>query len=409
MVKKIIVGLILIFVAGTGLVIFKMYEDISGKKVLTPISNVISKVVDKTKSVEEDVKKNLNTVFAGKEVFNVLLIGNDRRSKSATGFNTDVMILASINTKTNRVLLTSIPRDLWINDNKINALYTVFGYDTLEDAFEKITGQTVDGYIMCDFDDFKWLVDSFGGVPVTVERTFTDNTFPNDTDTGVLTVTYTEGPDVLTGWRALTFARSRKGNNGEGSDLMRAKRQHLLLKGMVEAVSQPKSQYWPMDIKKFYEAMTVAGRMKTTLTLDDATFLWDFYKDKDKYQIESFVLGADYIYHPGLYPASPYHAWVFIPREGILPTLHKDIEAKLNGTFYSSEDPKYCGVDADCAVKQVSDGSPQSCSDEYACVNKNITPKFEKFEGQCLTVAVAQPTSCKCVQNVCKSNLEAQN
>jgi hypothetical protein len=80
--------------------------------------------------------------------------------------------------------------------------------------------------------------------------------------------------------------------------------------------------------------------MPTTLTLEDVKYLWDFYKDRDKYTSESFVIGGDYIYHPGMYPDSEYHAWVFIPREGSFEQLHKDIEAKLEGTFVEAvEEP----------------------------------------------------------------------
>jgi len=270
-----------------------------------------------------------NTIFKENEILNVLLLGIDRRSKAQDGFNTDVMILLSINPLTNRVLLTSVPRDLWINGNKINALYTVYGWETLKDAFEKITGQRVDGYIRADFED------SFGGVPINVENSFTDTTFPNNSDTGVITVSFIQDNEKMNGERALIFTRSRHGNNGEGSDLMRAKRQHLILKGMLEAVKQPESIFWPMDVENFYKVTTT--HMSTTLSLGDAYYLWDFYKDKDKYTIESFVIGDDYIYFPGLYPKSPYRAWVFIPRDESFSSLHQDITDKLNGTFVNPQ------------------------------------------------------------------------
>lgn len=297
--------------------------------ITTPLAEFIK--LNEEQRVEAEHKAN--SALSTKEVLNILLIGIDRRSKYQNGFNTDVMILASISPKTNKVLLTSVPRDLWVNGNKINALYTIDGPETLVDAFEQITGQEVDGYILTDFADFKWVIDAFGGVPVTVERTFTDNTFPNDSDTAVVSVTFTEGFEKMSGARALIFARSRKGSNGEGSDLMRAKRQHLILQGLVQAVSQPESKFWPMDVKVFYEAVASVERMKTTLSLNDCIYLWDFYKDKDKYTVESFVIGDTYIYHPGLYPDSAYHAWVFIPRESSWTQLHEDIKAKLDGTF----------------------------------------------------------------------------
>ncbi len=273
-----------------------------------------------------------DSFLAEKGIINILLLGIDRRSKTQLGFNTDTMILVSLNPTTNKVLFTSVPRDLWINGNKINALYTIYGWETLKNAFEQITGQEIHGYIMTDFEDFRWLVDAFGGIPVTIQRTFTDYTFPNNTDTGVLAVTFTEGYEKMGGERSLTFARSRKGTNGEGSDLMRAKRQHLILQGMLEAIKQPESIFWPMDIPAFYEAVT-NFRMETTLTLEDTYYLWDFYKDKDLYSYESFVVDDKYVYHPGMYPQSPYHAWVFIAREPGFADLHADIKAKLEGTY----------------------------------------------------------------------------
>ena len=299
------------------------------KTLLSPIANIV-------KSPEESLKER--SVFKDNKNLNVLLIGTDtslgRRQRGQLGFNTDVLVLATVNPEKNTVLLTSVPRDLWVNGNKINALYILYGWESLKSAFEQITGQTVDGYIVIDFDGFRWLVDSFGGVPAEVKTSFSDYTFPNLQDSDVVTVSFTQGTEKMDGERALTYARSRKGNNGEGSDLMRAKRQHLILQGMVNAISQPESLFWPMDITTFYTMVT--QHMETSLTLDDVYYLWDFYKDRDKYSIESFVVDSDYVYHPGMYPQSEYHAWVFLPIGNNFSKLQSDITAKLDGTFVSS-------------------------------------------------------------------------
>ena len=213
-------------------------------------------------------------------------------------------------------------------------MYILYGWETLKSAFEEITGQTIDGHIMTDFDGFRWIVDSFGGAPVEIKNSFTDTTFPDLQDYGVVTVSFSPGEEKMSGQRALTYSRSRHGDNGEGSDLMRAKRQHLVLQGMLDGINQPGSIFWPMDIPKFYEIVT--QHMETTLTLDDVYYLWDFYKDRDKYKIESFVVGSDYLYYPGMYPDSPYHAWVFIPIGNDFTKLQTDINSKLEGTFISS-------------------------------------------------------------------------
>lgn len=107
---------------------------------------------------------------------------------------------------------------------------------------------------------------------------------------------------------------------------------------MVEGISQPQSRFWPMDIPKFYEAVT--QRMYTTLTIGDVYYLWDFYKDREDYTVKSFVVDGTYVYHPGMYPQSEYHAWVFIPRDPSWSDLHEDIEQMLYPPVFPEETPE---------------------------------------------------------------------
>lgn len=277
-----------------------------------------------------------------KDIVNVLLIGKDigkeRRSKGQTGYNTDILILLSINPKEKRATLTSFPRDIWQNGAKINAILVTQGMDSLLSAMSKISGQEISKYISIDFDGIRWLVDAFGGVPVDIQTSFTDNSFPNIYDTDVTTVSFQKGTEILTGDRALTFARSRKGNNGEGSDLMRAKRQHLILKGMVKSVENEKSQFFPFDIKEFYEE--VIKNTETNVSLDDAYYMFSFYNNIKDYNIKSIVLDERYIYHPE--NAAPYGgAWVFVSKDSGYKNLHKDIrEFLINGVDFDAPQAK---------------------------------------------------------------------
>lgn len=342
MVKKVLIIFVLMGVISISLYIYVDSQN---------LRNEVFESSYNLKVVEKDPINELKegSVFNGKERLNVLLIGKDtstiRRENGQGGFNTDVMILISVDTVSNKILFTSVPRDLWINGNKINALNILYGEDVLIDAFEKITGQKIDGTISIDFDGFIWLVDAFGGVPVNVQRSFSDSTFPTFDDSDITTVSFTEGVEKMNGLRALTFARSRKGTNGEGSDLMRAKRQHLILEGMANSLEQPGSIFSIDDIPGFYELIT--QHMETTLTLGDVYYLWDFYKDRESYTAESFVIGDEYVYHPGMYPESPYTAWVFIPRDSDFNQLHTDMDAKLSGTFKIVEEPVVAGVESD--------------------------------------------------------------
>lgn len=329
--KRAILLIVSIVTLAGGLIGFFLWPK--NNEIVSPIAKE-----DLTTSPSEEVAKTkYNSIFNNQEIINILLIGIDRRNKIESTFNTDTMILVSANTKTNKLLFISVPRDLWINGNKINALYSVNGAESLLSAFSQITGMEVKSYIRADFEDFRWLIDEIGGIDVDVQTTFTDNEFPNSSDTGITSVTYTQGKERMNGERALTFARTRKGNNGEGSDLKRAARQHLILQGIANSISNPESKFWPMNVEKAYNAIT--SKMLTTLTLDDAKFLWDFYKDRDKYSVESFIVDDVYIYHPGMYPQTEYRAWVFVPRDPTWSQLHSVIQQKLNGTFVEEASP----------------------------------------------------------------------
>jgi LCP family protein required for cell wall assembly len=285
--------------------------------------SIIDKIIQKEPEIKSDLQKGkvVNILLVGKD------IGRERIAKGQRGYNTDTIILLSINPSQKRAIFTSFPRDIWQNNAKINAILVTQGMDSLLDAMSKISGQEITKHISIDFDGIRWLVDAFGGVPVDVKKSFTDNSFTNINDTAVMTVNFSEGTEIMNGDRALTFARSRKGNNGEGSDLMRAKRQHQILKGMTKAVENKNSQFFPFDIKEFYKEVVL--HTETNISLEDAIYIFNFYKDIKDYDIQSLVLDDRYILHPGI-SATYGGAWVFIAKDSNYQKLHNDLDKFLN-------------------------------------------------------------------------------
>lgn len=324
--KFLLVTFTFVLILGATLVVVSRINKNNAQEMLYPL---IVKMIDSFP--DETNPKNIfgsKSELANKDILNILLLGIDRRSRAETGYRSDIMILLSINKKDKHVVLTSVPRDLWVHGGRINAIYVAEGWEGIQSAFETITGQKPERYILTDFKDFSWIVDAMDGVDVTVENTFTDSEYPVDETKTYQTISFTEGPTRLTGRTALIFARSRHGNNGEGSDWMRMKRQHLILKGMLTAVMHPKSLFNPMVVENAFNTVT-QGKMDTNLTLEDAKFLWDFYKDKDQYTIDSLFMNSDYVYNP---PMSDYGgAWVLIPRDPTNSAFHTVINNKLMG------------------------------------------------------------------------------
>jgi polyisoprenyl-teichoic acid--peptidoglycan teichoic acid transferase len=163
---------------------------------------------------------------------------------------TDTMIVASINVKTNEVALVSIPRDFMVRlegkgFSKINAAYAYAeggdegaGGPAAIAVAEQVTGLDIPYFASVDFKGFVKAVDTVGGLDVTVERTFTDAEYPNYNNGYIPPITFNKGQHHFGGEDALIFARSRHGNNGEGSDFARSERQKKIMLAFKDEINQ---------------------------------------------------------------------------------------------------------------------------------------------------------------------------
>ena len=180
---------------------------------------------------------------------NILLLGMGGEGHEGP-FLTDTMIIAAVDVKNNEVVLTSIPRDFLVDlpkvgPNKINAAYA---YASDEDknapglaaitAAEQVTGLDIPYYAAIDFQGFINAVNNVGGLDITIDQTFTDPESPNEKYGFLSPVTFTAGMEHMDGRRALIFARSRHGNNNEGSDFARSERQKKIIVAFKEKVTK---------------------------------------------------------------------------------------------------------------------------------------------------------------------------
>ena len=212
------------------------------------------------------IDKAIHLTQPQKESFNLLLMGIGGGKHDGPNL-TDTIILANININTKKVSMFSIPRDLWIPNahDKINAIYAYAqksdtGLTAAKDAILNVTGQSVDYVVVLDFEGFIKLVDYLGGIDVNVERTFQDYEYPisgeeentcgkNEDELKALatassqleafpcrykTISFTKGTTTMNGQTALEYVRSRHGNNGEGSDFARSKRQEIVISALKD-------------------------------------------------------------------------------------------------------------------------------------------------------------------------------
>ncbi|MEO8356043.1 MAG: LCP family protein, partial [Chloroflexota bacterium] len=180
----------------------------------------------------------------GQETVNFLLIGSDGRPGSS--FRTDTMVIAILRPNDGQVSLISIPRDLWVyipewENQRINTAYQhgiSVGYPgggpgLLKDTILHNLGIRIDHTARVEFDGFRQIVDTLGGVDVPVSCAYTDwklidPTFnPQNEDNWFL---YTTGPGLvhMDGELALWYARSRQ----KSSDFDRGRRQQEVLRAL---------------------------------------------------------------------------------------------------------------------------------------------------------------------------------
>ena len=146
----------------------------------------------------------------------ILILGSDQRPGS--GFRTDVIVLLTVDTIKDTVSAVSFPRDLYVEipgwkEERINTAMPHGGFDLLADTFEVNFGLRPDYYVMTNMLGFVDIIDSLGGITVSVGSTLIDECSWSVfiSDQGHCEVK--PGPTEMDGETALWYVRSRKTSN----------------------------------------------------------------------------------------------------------------------------------------------------------------------------------------------------
>ncbi|MBQ9516882.1 MAG: LCP family protein [Eubacterium sp.] len=172
-------------------------------------------------------------------VTNILLLGVDARpTEESETSRADTMMLVSIDRKHHCIKMTSFLRDTWVyvpamqGEQRLNAASAYGGYSGVVDAIEYNFGIDIDGYVVADFEMFKVLVDSIGGVDVTVTQAEAKEVTNHKKRYG--NVKLDAGEQRLTGEQALAYCRIRKID----TDFVRTKRQRTVIQSILKEVKK---------------------------------------------------------------------------------------------------------------------------------------------------------------------------
>lgn len=145
-----------------------------------------------------------------------LVIGTDERGAGGASERADVILLVILPPETQDAVITSIPRDLYVNNpcvgrkTKINANLngcgdSVNGVELTAIAVEDFTGIPIDHVALFDFEGFVEIIDTVGGVEICVgENPVRDN------NPGLEGFEMPAGCSLADGQLALGWVRSRR-------------------------------------------------------------------------------------------------------------------------------------------------------------------------------------------------------
>lgn len=253
----------------------------------------------KYESIDRVDDLDLPSAAAG-EPENFLIVAVDTREGQGSK-NTDTIMVLRIDPASDRMALTSFPRDLMVTiadtgeTGMINAAYNRAGDagpQVLIDTLQQNFGVTVNHFVEVNFESFQQVVDAVGGVPVWLESA------ARDKGSGF----YSEdlGCVNLDGQRGLEFVRSRKleiqtedgWQQDPLSDVNRVQRQQIFIqRAMSKVLADVRSN--PVRLQQLVDIGVSNIVLDPNLGIGDILDLADHFQGFDAGKLEAYPLPVD--------------------------------------------------------------------------------------------------------------------
>ena len=167
------------------------------------------------------------------EPFNVYISGIDVDGPIATNSRSDVNIIMTVNPNTKKILLTTTPRDYYVQIPDISGEQRdklthagIYGVDASMRTLEQLYGIDISYYARVNFSSLVKIVDTLGGVDVDSDFEFTAGGYQ-----------FKKGMNHLDGKQALAFSRERY--SFEDGDNQRGKDQQKVLTAILNKAMSP--------------------------------------------------------------------------------------------------------------------------------------------------------------------------
>lgn len=219
---------------------------------------MLSRISDSGTNATGPVAKSVDV---SEEPFNLYITGIDQwaREKGLDLERSDVNMLVTINPKTKKVLLTSIPRDTYVKLHTAQQMdkltHTgVYGVDETLNTVEDWLGIDINYYVKMNFTGARDIIDAMGGIDVYS---------PVEFRSSIKGYRYYKGWNHLRGKKAIYFARERKAF--EGQDAIRVENQQRVMKAVIKKMTSSTTL-----LTKYGDIMDAAGdNLQTNMSTDE--------------------------------------------------------------------------------------------------------------------------------------------
>lgn len=278
-----------------------------------------------------------------KDAFTVLVSGNDSYGTlQDSNTRSDANLLLTVNPKTGTILMTSIPRDYYVElicpDDDPELACPEGSYDKLthsglmgvkstEETIEKALGIKINYNVRINFSSVVNLVDALDGIDLDIKKGEEVDIFYVNSQPGL-----SVGKHHVDGETALAFARERHAYLD--GDNQRVRNQQKVFKAIFKRIISPKMI---TNYGKFMDAIAVA--FDTNLSGDEISKFVKYELDNmPNWKIESYAIVAEPDYQ-FCYQSQSY-ASVVAQNDVMNEIAKKKIQAVLKGKSSTSvEDP----------------------------------------------------------------------
>ena len=222
-------------------------------------------------SIKKELDNTAAQVEVKKDTFSVFISGIDVFGPIETNSRSDVNIVATINPTTHQILLTTTPRDYYVEIPGISGGQKdklthagIYGVDASMRTLSQLYDTEIPFYARVNFTSLIEIVDQLGGVDVESEFAFTTSE-----DSG-LVMDVAQGTNHFNGQQALAFSRERQ--NIEGGDNQRGKNQQAVITGLIKKMISP-----AMLVNANGIINSVSGNVETNMSQDQ---IQDLIKDQ---------------------------------------------------------------------------------------------------------------------------------